>query len=491
MELLVYATNYIHYEVWTMPGSWRQLNTSHSAAFYASFSPVANGTMLGRGVCEDCGYSPLEEFQDVVIEGAKTVQSFWVTLASDNLVFKKRNKTPIAQSSCDSFVVNVGSAVLAYPLESVDPTLDLSDNNEFLGAIQYQSMFRDIAGTSHPTPSPLTSQSWNGTESPSMATAPSQSPATDTSYEPTYGTHNVTSFVPSLVPTLLNNFTTTLNSSLFPSPGPTFNESFDNFSNTSNVNTTTMNFTESTNASLPDTSNSSAAPTSVMFGNSTSAPSSSFSPSPWPSYNDTVMVDNEDESFENLTIASGNNTDNINHTTWPSYNDTLIVDNDDESSENLTIALGSNTDTINYTLSMNASSSYASNSSMAPTSALFGNSTDVPSSSFSASPRPSFHYTTSSHQDIISEDVTSETSKTNSSQIDNPSPVYNGTHIMNSTRKTPAPSPSSNSSSVPFSSFSPSPPSSYNATAPVDNGSKNSTGKISSNNTSLTLADTK
>ena len=169
MELLVYATNYIHYEVWTMPGSWRQLNTSHSAAFYASFSPVANGTMLGRGVCEDCGYSPLEEFQDVVIEGAKTVQSFWVTLASDNLVFKKRNKTPIAQSSCDSFVVNVGSAVLAYPLESVDPTLDLSDNNEFLGAIQYQSMFRDIAGTSHPTPSPLTSQSWNGTVSFSLS----------------------------------------------------------------------------------------------------------------------------------------------------------------------------------------------------------------------------------------------------------------------------------------------------------------------------------
>ena len=165
MELLVYAPSYIHYEVWTMPGSWRELDASESASFSSLFLPVANGIMLGRGVCEDCGFSsiPLKEFQDVVIQGANTMQSFWITLSSDDLVFKKHDKTETVQSSCDSFTVHVGSAVLVYPLESVDPMLKLSDNRGFLGAIQYESVFRDTPGGSYPTPSPVTNQSLQNT----------------------------------------------------------------------------------------------------------------------------------------------------------------------------------------------------------------------------------------------------------------------------------------------------------------------------------------
>ncbi|KAL3778657.1 hypothetical protein HJC23_008641 [Cyclotella cryptica] len=440
MELLLYTTNSIHYEVWTMPGSWRELNTSESAAFSSSFSPVANGTMLGRGVCEDCGFSsiPLDDFQDVLIEGAKTVQSFWVTLASDNLVFKKHDKSQIAQSSCDSFTVNVGSAVLVYPLENVDPDLDLSGNNGFLGAIQYESMFRDIAGTPHPTPSPL---NLNSTESPSISTSRSHSPASDLSVEPTYQTQNPTflnSSATSSIPTVSNNFTTTV---------PTYSESLDNFTITFGNNTSKINYTISINASNPVVLNSSVAPTSVMFGNSTSFPSLPFSPSPRPSsYADAVTADDG----------------------RPILNSTLVLD--DTASEN------------NYTVPINASNLDESNSTVAPTSVMFGNP-----SSFSPTPGPSFNDTIVVDEGSITDNSTAEMDNTGDIGMNNTSPLSNDTDDMNSPEMTPAPSPSSNSSSVPFSSFSPSHSSSYNATAGVDKGSKNLTDSTLSNGTPPTV----
>lgn len=119
----------------------------------SSFDLVANGTLLGRGVCESCGFSsiPLAEFGDVLIDGAKTVQSFYITLSSDSLVFKGGSEVT---QSCDSFVVSGGSAVLAYPMKTIEPTLDLSDNKAFLGVIYYESEFQDILSTAHPTRSP-------------------------------------------------------------------------------------------------------------------------------------------------------------------------------------------------------------------------------------------------------------------------------------------------------------------------------------------------
>ncbi|KAL7480617.1 hypothetical protein ACHAW6_006295, partial [Cyclotella cf. meneghiniana] len=354
MEMLVYAPNYIQYEVWTMPGSWRDIETSESAAFYSLFLPVANGTMLGRGVCEDCGFSsiPLEEFQDVVILGADTLQSFWVTLSSDDLVFKKHDNTEIVQSSCDSFTVNVGSAVLVYPLESVDPTQDLSDNRGFLGAIQYESVFRDIAGASYPTLSPVANQSLQKTESPSTSTAQSQSPLSGISYEPKYDTGNPTlsnSPTASLIPTVLNKVIFTPSSSLLPSSGPSSNESSDNF---------------------------------------------------------TIPFDN-------------------------------------------------NTNKINYTVSITASDLDVSNSSLAPTLAMFGNSTDD---------------TTIARNHTINNNSTVEMNITEGTEINVTSPLYNYTEVINSTEVTPTPSGSSDASSLPFSSSSPSPGPSSNATALGDSG---------------------
>jgi hypothetical protein len=153
MELLVYVNNYVDYEVWTAKGSWRELNVTKDVPMLSSFDLVANGTLLGRGVCESCGFSsiPLAEFGDVLIDGAKTVQSFYITLSSDSLVFKGGSEVT---QSCDSFVVSGGSAVLAYPMKTIEPTLDLSDNKAFVGVIYYESEFQDILSTAHPTRSP-------------------------------------------------------------------------------------------------------------------------------------------------------------------------------------------------------------------------------------------------------------------------------------------------------------------------------------------------
>lgn len=161
LDLLVYSTEPINYEVWTMSGLWRDVNTNETNLDTA-FERQSNGTIFGRGVCEDCGFTsiPFDQFQNVLVKGSKSVQSFWVTLSSDSLVFKN---DVAAQPLSDSFSINSGSAVLVSSTEIINPLLDLSDGKGFLGTIHYQSKFRDIADTVSPTPSPLSESLLNVT----------------------------------------------------------------------------------------------------------------------------------------------------------------------------------------------------------------------------------------------------------------------------------------------------------------------------------------
>lgn len=155
MEFFVSSTENVDYEVWTMSGSWREINTNETS-FHSGFKRIANGTFIGRGVCDDCGFTsiPMDEFENVFVDGIKVVQSFWVALSSDSFVFKNID---LAKSSCDSFTMDSGAAVLVNAMESTNPTSDLSDGKGFLGVIHYQSKSRDVVGTDYPTSSPTVS----------------------------------------------------------------------------------------------------------------------------------------------------------------------------------------------------------------------------------------------------------------------------------------------------------------------------------------------
>ena len=162
LDLLVFSTEYVDYEVLTMSGSWRDVYTNNTS-LRSVFERVANGTVLGQGVCGDCGFTtlPIDGFQHVMINHANAVQTFWVNLSSDNLVLMNS----FSKKSCDSFAVNDGSAVLLESSESVNSAFDLIDSKGFIGVIHYQSMFRDAVGTDNPTPSPLSDVIYNNTVS--------------------------------------------------------------------------------------------------------------------------------------------------------------------------------------------------------------------------------------------------------------------------------------------------------------------------------------
>ena len=162
LDLLIFSTAYVEYEILSMSGSWRDINTNETS-LYSVFESVANGTILGQGVCDDCGFTsiPSDSFRHVFVDDANAVQSFWVNLSSDNLVFTNSFST----KTCDSFTVNDGSAVLLDSAESVSSAFDLIDSKGFIGVIHYQSIFRDVVGTDNPTLSPLLDVIFNNTVS--------------------------------------------------------------------------------------------------------------------------------------------------------------------------------------------------------------------------------------------------------------------------------------------------------------------------------------
>lgn len=148
MDLLVNSTDNVDYEMWSMSGSWQDINTNETA-FRSGFDKVANGTLLGQGVCDNCGLTsiPMEEFQSIFIRGPDAVHSLWIMLSSDSLVFRDNS----VDSSCDSFEVNSGSAVFVDSVENVNVG-DLSASKGFLGVIYYQPKYREIVtGDIHPT----------------------------------------------------------------------------------------------------------------------------------------------------------------------------------------------------------------------------------------------------------------------------------------------------------------------------------------------------
>ena len=162
LDLLIFSTAYVEYEILSMSGSWRDINTNETS-LYSVFESVANGTILGQGVCDDCGFTsiPSDSFRHVFVDDANAVQSFWVNLSSDNLVLTNSFST----KTCDSFAVNDGSAVLLDSAESVSSAFDLIDSKGFIGVIHYQSIFRDVVGTDNPTLSPLLDVIFNNTVS--------------------------------------------------------------------------------------------------------------------------------------------------------------------------------------------------------------------------------------------------------------------------------------------------------------------------------------
>lgn len=166
VDLLVHSTDYFDYEVWTMSGSWKEINTDETA-LHSGFEKVANGTLLGVGVCQDCGFTsiPIDDFRNVYLTGPNAVQSFMIILSSDSLVFKNDETSG---SSCESFVVDKGAAMLVDSVGDLDTVLDLSDGKCFLGVIHYQSKFRDVLESDSHKPSSTETEISNSTVSIGM-----------------------------------------------------------------------------------------------------------------------------------------------------------------------------------------------------------------------------------------------------------------------------------------------------------------------------------
>lgn len=161
MELLIDSQGPIEYEIWTMNGSRHELDLT-DPNFFTAFYKVSEGILNASGVCETCGFSsiPLDQFQDVLIEGWRTRQAFWISLKQNTLVFQEyedqkesHNLQVISQVATPEFEIYYGTAVLFEPINMVNPKLDFRGVMGFLGKIWYQANFMNESSVNASSPS--------------------------------------------------------------------------------------------------------------------------------------------------------------------------------------------------------------------------------------------------------------------------------------------------------------------------------------------------
>ncbi len=160
MELLIDSQGPIEYEIWTKKGSRHELDLT-DPNFYTAFYKVSEGIINASGVCETCGFSPipLDQFQDVLIEGWRTRQAFWISLKQNSLVFQEykeeqeiRDLQVISQIAIPEFEVYYGTAVLYEPINMVNPRQDFRGVMGFLGKIWYQANFMNESSVNTSSP---------------------------------------------------------------------------------------------------------------------------------------------------------------------------------------------------------------------------------------------------------------------------------------------------------------------------------------------------
>jgi len=161
MELLIDSQGPIEYEIWTMKGSRHELDLT-DPNFFTAFYKVSEGILNANGVCETCGFSsiPLDQFQDVLIEGWRTRQAFWISLKQNTLIFQEyedekesHNLQVISQFATPEFEIYYGTAVLFEPINVVNPKLDFRGVMGFLGKIWYQANFMNEPSVNASSPS--------------------------------------------------------------------------------------------------------------------------------------------------------------------------------------------------------------------------------------------------------------------------------------------------------------------------------------------------
>ncbi|KAL7537674.1 hypothetical protein ACHAWF_005867 [Thalassiosira exigua] len=143
MDMYLDSTNSVHYEVWSKPGSWQDIDATNPQ-YFKDFRQVSHGTVIGKGSA-DFTKIPLRDFQSVEIRGSR--QAFYVTLSDDDMVFEsyegdgigRHEMAAAVQASVEgTFQVYYGTAVRDYPLDRADPATDFWNNAGFLGRIWYR-----------------------------------------------------------------------------------------------------------------------------------------------------------------------------------------------------------------------------------------------------------------------------------------------------------------------------------------------------------------
>ena len=85
----------IKYEVWTKEGTWKGFEGKIKA-----FTKIAEGNTRSRGLCDEtnadrCNFAriPLDKFTNVHIPGGGGIRSFYITLTTKEMMYKRGEST--------------------------------------------------------------------------------------------------------------------------------------------------------------------------------------------------------------------------------------------------------------------------------------------------------------------------------------------------------------------------------------------------------------
>lgn len=91
------ANTRIKYEVWTKEGTWKGFEGKLD-----SFTQIAAGSTRSRGTCDatnadQCNFSriPFDQFTNVAIFGGGGIRSFYITLTTKEMMYKRGESTGI------------------------------------------------------------------------------------------------------------------------------------------------------------------------------------------------------------------------------------------------------------------------------------------------------------------------------------------------------------------------------------------------------------
>jgi len=157
----------VSYEVWTKEGTWQGFEGTID-----QYEKIAEGTALSRGACDESSATqggggnnfvqiPFEEFTSVAIRGGGESRSFYITLTTKDIMYKR------GKVGSSSFRVQVenpdielyeGAGVLVYPFSEATESYHYSKPRGFLGRIWYERNPCKYGGDEWPcvTRSPVT-----------------------------------------------------------------------------------------------------------------------------------------------------------------------------------------------------------------------------------------------------------------------------------------------------------------------------------------------